>query len=85
MGPEVTTKQTKVPGCLFSMDYFRIMRSVAAESIISSGLRIISEKKLVCWDPVYKGRLWLEVEESELLPADRSEELTLQVANLMCH
>lgn len=66
------------------MDYFRVMRSVAAESIISGGLRSISEKKLVCWDPVHKGRWWSEAEESELFPADRSEELTLQVANLMC-
>lgn len=68
----------------FFMDYFRVMRSVIAESIISGGLRSTSEKKLVCCDPVHKGRLWSEVRESELLLVHRSEELTLQVANLMC-
>lgn len=42
----------------FSRDYFRVMKSVAAESIISGGLRNISEKKLVCCDPVHSRRLW---------------------------
>lgn len=71
------------------MDYFRVMRSVAAESIISGGLRSISEKKLVCCDPVHSRRTELltvvkGVEEGGLLPVHRSEDVTLQVENLMC-